>query len=183
MAFVALSAPDVTFAAEGGAAAEQSQEDVAAALMASFQFAFHWEDVPEDIARWDLASVPLRQGDDIPPWGRHATPLACGVDTLTPGVVADQARNITCPVLIAQGVRDVVPRPHSEPSVYSGSADITVFTAPRMAHMHNFASARELFWTRIHAWAESVRPAQRTINVPPSTASVWPVTKPAPSEA
>jgi len=49
-----------------------------------------------------------------------------------------------------------------EPKAYKRSADITVFVCPTMAHMHNFASTRERFWTRLHSWGEAVA-AQRAV--------------------
>jgi len=65
-------------------------------------------------------------------------------------------------VLVAVGERDVVPDPWMEPKAYKRSADITVFVCPTMAHMHNFASTRERFWTRLHSWGEAVA-AQRAV--------------------
>jgi pimeloyl-ACP methyl ester carboxylesterase len=151
-----LPLPEGTVIELAADAAEQSQADVAAAMMASFQFAFHYDDVPAEIAKADMASVPLRMGEEVPAWGVNATPLQCGIDMLTPGIVAAQAAAITSPVLIAQGIRDVVPHPRQEPSAYSSSPDITVFIGSNMAHMHNFASTREQFWRRIQVWAEGL---------------------------
>jgi pimeloyl-ACP methyl ester carboxylesterase len=153
-----LPLPEGTFAqvpasADGGAL---SQEDVAAALMASFQWVFHFDDVPAGIATLDMASVPMREGDEVPSWGRRAASLPCGVDMLTPGVVAAQAAAIAVPVLIAQGERDVVPHPRDEPAAYSSSDHVTVVRIPAMAHMHNFASTREQMWRAIHAWGQSL---------------------------
>ena len=45
-----------------------------AAPMASFLWVFHFDDVPADIAALDMASVPMRDGDDVPTWGRRAGP-------------------------------------------------------------------------------------------------------------
>lgn len=75
---------------------------------------------------------------------------------LAPGTVATEAAAITSPVLIAVGERDVVPDPWLEPKAFKSSTDITIFVSPRMAHMHNFASTRELLWERIHAWGAGV---------------------------
>ena len=138
----------------GQAGADLSGDDAAAAMMVSFQWGFHWEDVPEDIAKTDLATVPFRAGDDIPAWA--SPPLPCGVDMLAPDVVAVEAAAITCPVLVAAGERDVVPAPRAEPAAYKSSGDITVHVSATMAHMHNFASTREGFWQRIHRWGASV---------------------------
>lgn len=133
-----------------------AQAAVQAALMESMRFAFHWEDVPAQIVDADLASVPVRGGDDVASWGKGAAPLPCGIDMLTPGIVSEQAAAITTPVLVAVGVRDVVPHPRSEPSAFTGSGDITVYVAPTMAHMHNFASTREQFWARIQTWGDAI---------------------------
>jgi pimeloyl-ACP methyl ester carboxylesterase len=155
-----LPLPEGTFAQvptspDGGA---PSQEDVTAALMASFRWVFHFDDVPADIAALDMASVPMRDGDDVPTWGRRAASLPCGVDMLKPGVVAGQAAVIAVPVLIAQGERDVVPHPRDEPAAYSSSDHVTMVRIPAMAHMHNFASTRERMWHAIHAWGQSLLP-------------------------
>src|SRR5260370_29474731 len=83
----------------GQAGADLSGDDAAAAMMVSFQWGFHWEDVPEDIAKTDLATVPFRAGDDIPAWA--SPPLPCGVDMLAPDVVAVEPPAITCPVRVA----------------------------------------------------------------------------------
>ncbi|MCW2527843.1 MAG: hypothetical protein JWM76_2703 [Pseudonocardiales bacterium] len=135
---------------------EAAREAVTDALMASFRWVFHWEDVPADIAAADMATVPMRDGDNVVAWGINARPMACGIDMLTPGIVATQAAAITTPVLIAQGIRDVVPTPRSEPVAYSSSSDITVYVAPTMAHMHNFASTRGQFWARLQSWGDAL---------------------------
>ena len=70
-------------------------------------------------------------------------------------MVGAEAAAVAVPVLVGTGERDTVPDPGAEPSAYPG-ADVTVFAAPRMAHMHNFASTREILWTRSHAWGDAV---------------------------
>ena len=47
--------------------------------------------------------------------------------------------------------------PRGEPRAYESAASVDLFVCPRMAHMHNFAGTRELFWTRIETWADWVR--------------------------
>jgi pimeloyl-ACP methyl ester carboxylesterase len=76
---------------------------------------------------------------------------------VAPGAVASEAAAINVPVLVAVGERDVVPNPWMEPFAYKSATDLSLFVCPRMAHMHNFASTRELFWQRIHLWGEDVR--------------------------
>jgi pimeloyl-ACP methyl ester carboxylesterase len=75
---------------------------------------------------------------------------------MTPGVIAAEAAAVKVPVLIAVGERDVCPEPHAEPTAYRGSSDVSLFIAPRMAHMHNFASTRALLWSRIASWSRRV---------------------------
>ena len=78
------------------------------------------------------------------------------IEMVEPGCVSEEAAAITVPVLVAVGERDVVPDPRAEPQAYAHSPDITVFVAPRMSHMHNFASTREQFWARLHAWGNAI---------------------------
>jgi pimeloyl-ACP methyl ester carboxylesterase len=149
-------AVEVPVSADGGGV---SADELTSALMESFRWAFHWEDVPADVAAWDMASVPLRTGNDLPPWGLRAAALPCGADMLAPGIVAASAASITVPILSAQGERDVVPDPHAEPAAYGSSNHVTVVRIPTMAHMHNFASTRHQIWRAIHAWGEAVSAA------------------------
>ncbi|MCW2547889.1 MAG: hypothetical protein JWN96_2349 [Mycobacterium sp.] len=143
----------VPAAPDGGA---PSPEQVVAALMASFQWTFHWEDVPAEIAAWDMASVPMREGVNLPAWALRGASLPCGVDMLEPGIIAAEAAAVSVPVLVAQGARDVVPEPRREPAAYSAADHITIVSLPTMAHMHNFASTREQMWRAVHAWGESL---------------------------
>jgi pimeloyl-ACP methyl ester carboxylesterase len=119
-----------------------------------FQWSFHWEDEPADWVALDMqASAGLV--DPLPAW-RSATTPACGVYMVAPGAVALEAASIRVPVLIAVGERDVVPDPWAEPKAFKSSGDIQVFVCPRMAHMHNFAHTRGLFWERIQNWGDGV---------------------------
>jgi pimeloyl-ACP methyl ester carboxylesterase len=115
---------------------------------------FHYDDVPRAIVEADLVGFPFRRGV-MPEWGTAKTPL-CAISLLSPGVVAPEAAVIDIPVLVGVGERDVVPDPHEEPRAYRRSPDVTVHICPRMAHMHNFASTREAFWQRLHAWGDGI---------------------------
>lgn len=101
--------------------------------------------------------APLRK--TAPAWGSLTVP-PCAVTMMTPGVVAADAASVKVPVLIAMGERDVCPDPHAEPSAYKGSNDVSLFIAPRMAHMHNFASTRAVLWSRIESWSRRVAAGQ-----------------------
>jgi pimeloyl-ACP methyl ester carboxylesterase len=100
-----------------------------------------------------VGGYPLRK--TAPPWGSLTVP-PCAVTMMTPGVIAAEAAAVKVPVLIAVGERDVCPEPHAEPTAYRGSSDVSLFIAPRMAHMHNFASTRALLWSRIASWSRRV---------------------------
>jgi pimeloyl-ACP methyl ester carboxylesterase len=75
---------------------------------------------------------------------------------MAPGFVKEEAAVIDVPVLMAYGERDVSPAPHLEPSAFPQSRDVSLYIAPEMAHMHNFAATRRLLWDRIAGWAEMI---------------------------
>lgn len=97
--------------------------------------------------------------DDVDPsqcgdgsWTSATYPMGVIASCLTPGVIAPEAAAVTVPVLIALGERDVVADPKGEPRAYLSATSTDLFVCPRMGHMHNFASTRELFWRRIDTW-------------------------------
>ncbi|MDB6061964.1 MAG: hypothetical protein JWM78_2067 [Verrucomicrobiaceae bacterium] len=123
-----------------------------------FGWAFHYDDEPAAMVALDMAASA---GSDAPlPAWRSATTPPCGILMIAPGTVAIEAAAITVPVLAAMGERDVVPNPWMESLAFKSAIDFTLFVCPRMAHMHNFAHTRQLFWQRIHSWGEGVA-AQR----------------------
>jgi pimeloyl-ACP methyl ester carboxylesterase len=119
-----------------------------------FQWSFHYDDEPADIVALDMAAT-AGTADPLPIW-RSATTPPCGVYMVAPGAVALEAASILVPVLVAVGERDVVPDPWAEPKAYQSAIDIGVYVCPRMAHMHNFASSRLLFWEHIQSWGDRV---------------------------
>lgn len=133
-----------------------------------FQWSFHFEDEPAEIVALDMAAA---SGDvaPLPAW-RSATTPPCGIYMLAPGAVALEAAVISVPVLVAVGERDVVPNPRAEPAAYKSADDISVLICPRMAHMHNFASTRELFWQRVHDWGSAIAASRPTYRGGPAAA-------------
>ncbi len=122
-----------------------------------YVFPFHWEDVPEDILRADMAGgYPLRESP--PAWGSKTIPR-CVVAMMSPAYVGEEAAVIDVPVFVGFGERDVSEDPSREPAMFPHANDITVFVVPRMAHMHNFASTRRLLWERSLDWVDDVRRA------------------------
>jgi len=124
---------------------------------------FHWDDVPPEVAEADLARFDAAienrggvSGVPCPPYGSTTTPGYMAAQTLCPGAIAPEAAVVRVPVLSAMGERDVVPDPMAEPKAYRSASSVDVYICPRMGHMHNFASTRELFWQRIAVWADWV---------------------------
>jgi pimeloyl-ACP methyl ester carboxylesterase len=120
---------------------------------------FHYDDVDASLVRRDLEDYPARHGD-VPAWGSATIPATAVLWCLAPGSTLAEAAAIRCPVLVALGERDVLVDPRGEPRAYESAQSVDLFVCPRMAHMHNFAGTRELFWQRLATWADWVR-AQR----------------------
>jgi pimeloyl-ACP methyl ester carboxylesterase len=95
------------------------------------------------------AAVIAADDRTVAAWPRQAY-----VDGLLPGYTAPFAANVTAPVLLAFGDRDIPARPRDDAGFYTAAADITVLTLPDAAHCHNFASSRQLLWDRLGRWAE-----------------------------
>ena len=113
---------------------------------------FHYDDVPQEVIDADVVDFPTRNGK-MTPWGSGTLPLAVSTSCLTPGIIATEAAAVQSPVLVAMGERDVIADPKGEPRAYLSARSVDLFICPRMGHMHNFASTRELFWRRIETWA------------------------------
>lgn len=125
-----------------------------AANIADFKYPFHWEDVPRDILDADMqGGYPIRK--TAPYFGSVSIPV-CAVAMNSPGYFTPEASMIDVPVFIGVGERDVCPNPWAEPSAYWNSKDVSLYVVPHMAHMHNFASTRQLLWRRLGQWSAIV---------------------------
>jgi alpha-beta hydrolase superfamily lysophospholipase len=120
---------------------------------------FHYDDVDGEVVRRDLDDFPSRHGD-LPPWGSATIPMTVALWCVSPGSVLTEAAAIRSPVLVALGERDVLVDPRGDVRAYESASSVDYFVCPNMAHMHNFAGTRELFWRRIETWVAWVR-AQR----------------------
>ncbi len=121
---------------------------------AVFRYAFHWSDVPEEIAVADTQDYPVRHGRSFP-WASATMPGCVDVMAVS-GVVSAAAAEIEVPVLIAMGERDIVPNLHAEAAAFPRSRDVSLYCQTDMAHMHNFAVTRIQLWERIAAWVAGV---------------------------
>jgi hypothetical protein len=131
-------------------------------------WAFHYDDVDpafvaHDLPRFDrpVTEVAAQSTTDCPPWGSLAIPAHVAQLCLSPGAIAPEAAAVMVPVLVAMGERDVIADPKGEGRAYQSATSVDLFICPRMGHMHNFASARELFWRRLEIWAEWVRQSKK----------------------
>ncbi len=116
----------------------------------------HFDDVPIDLVEQDLCH------DGLPAW-RSSTMPAAVFWMLGPGALAPEAAAVIVPVLSAFGERDVGEDPRSEHKAFRHAVDFSSFICPRMGHMHNCASTREIFWSRIHHWGEHVADLKRRL--------------------
>jgi pimeloyl-ACP methyl ester carboxylesterase len=119
-------------------------------IAADSRWCFFHDDVDPDL---------VHHGDPRMPWASATVPGAV-LSVLTPGVVASEAAAIDVPVLVAMGERDIVADPPGEVRAYLSAPSVDLYMCPRMGHMHNFASTRQLLWRRIDTWAAWVA-AQR----------------------
>jgi len=103
---------------------------------------FHLPDVPADLIDEDDLRASL-------------TPANLGRAAMTPGIVAREAAQIECPLLLLYGEVDTSPDPHAEVEFYRACRDITLVVLRGSAHMHNYASTRRDGWRRIAQWLES----------------------------
>ena len=112
------------------------------------QWFYYYEDVLQHLEQYTTR--------ENMPWLSSTIPGLIS-SVMTPGLIAPEAAAIDVPVLMAAGERDVVVDPKGEPGAYLSSNSVDTFVCPRMAHMHNFAGTRTLFWQRIHNWGEWVK--------------------------
>jgi pimeloyl-ACP methyl ester carboxylesterase len=121
----------------------------------AFAWSFHYDDVDPGIYHEDLrGGYPFRT-ESVPAWGSATMPPAAAA-MLAPGVVAEEAAAVDVPVFIGVGERDVCPDPWTEPTSYHSAQQVSLCVVERMAHMHNFASTRQVLWDRLHRWGESL---------------------------
>jgi hypothetical protein len=76
---------------------------------------------------------------------------------MTPGYARPFADAIESPVFLGWGDVDVSSEPHREPSAYPRSRHVTLSIVEDMAHMHNFADARQQLWEDLEAWIPITR--------------------------
>jgi pimeloyl-ACP methyl ester carboxylesterase len=106
---------------------------------------FFLDDVPREVIAADADFVaplpPCYLEEDGGMYGGGTSKYASGVDV---------------PVFLSFAERDAAVSPHLEPTCYPRSPDVTLFLQPRAAHCGNFASSRQLLFSRLGAWTRSL---------------------------
>ena len=144
MAVLGWSNIGVRFEGDEGRAMSDAaaQEGYLPAPRALTRALFHLPDVPADLIEEDDARAGV-------------TPANLGRAAMTPGIVAGDAAQIDCPLLLLYGDVDTSPDPYAEVGLYRSCRDITLVVLRGSAHMHNYASTRRDGWRRIGQWLES----------------------------
>jgi pimeloyl-ACP methyl ester carboxylesterase len=134
--------------------------------LSALQWSSYYDDVPDDVIGTDLSHYEYAPGSEpdssMPglPWAASGFAGHAAQAVLTPGLVLSEAAAVTVPVLTATGERDFIAEPLGEPRAFRSAYSVDLFVCPRMGHMHNFASTRQLLWRRIEAfggWCEALR--------------------------
>ena len=115
------------------------------------RYLFYWHDVPEDVIVTDtsLAStMPLEVAREL------AAPQ---------GPNAKAAAAVDVPILLGFGERDVSRDPLAEPRAYRSATDISVFVLRGSGHCHNLAATRQILWSRVARWIETIAVDERPV--------------------
>lgn len=110
---------------------------------ATLKEGFHWDDVPPEVLAVDNALAV-------------EVPTLLSNESITMGIVSEDAGKIAVPVYICLGERDVSPRPYDEPHYYKSSPYVTLHILPRSGHCQSFASTRMEMIDRIDGWIRSI---------------------------
>ena len=108
------------------------------------RYLFFWDDTPEQLIEYDEGMATV-------------FPLDLARELSSPGGPNERsAGQITSPVLVVFGERDLTNDPFGELGKYPGSSDIRLLRVARSAHCHNMSSSREWMWRRIADWTHEI---------------------------
>ena len=113
-----------------------------------------WNDFFDDVPA-EVRNREITFDGDVPAWRSKTMPSAV-FWMLAPGSLGPEAAAVVVPVLSAFGERDVSEDPRLEQKAFRHAVDFSSFICPRMGHMHNFATTRQVLWSRIHSWGTHV---------------------------
>lgn len=140
------------------------------AAEADFGYLFHWGEAPQvdpttvptdqaSLVGADVAiGLPMRTGDA--PWASRSIPgyVAEVIEAAT-----SRAAEVTCPVLLAAGERDVTHPLADEAAAFTHASGVDTFLLPESAHMHNFAATREELWKRVDVFVHHAATFDRRV--------------------
>lgn len=79
-----------------------------------------------------------------------------GYTSLLPGSSARAAAEVTVPVFVGVGERDIATGHRQIPAEFPSSRDVTLFVLPGAGHNQNVETNREALWERLAGWIASV---------------------------
>ncbi|MEX3953949.1 alpha/beta fold hydrolase [Paraburkholderia sp. EG287B] len=124
--------------------------------LANLRYAYHWENVPRALVDEDMnVGFPVRRLSALPAWITRTFPPFAKI-CLQEGIVAREAANISVPVFLSAGERNVLRDLRQEPTAYRKSVDISLFEITECAHMHNFSPRREAAWRKLQTWMDGI---------------------------
>jgi pimeloyl-ACP methyl ester carboxylesterase len=120
------------------------------AVRHSLEEFFYAPDVPQALKEADAAD---------------ATVFPMGlVDTMLPGIVAEQVSRITCPVFLSYGEAcDFTMTPRRECEAYPKASSITLLLVSGGAHCTNFAAGRVTLWQHLAMWCRAQAVQTRSV--------------------
>lgn len=76
--------------------------------------------------------------------------------SMVPNNVGPEAAQISVPVFIGVGDKDMVGPPHQVPAAFTASQDVTLYVQPGAGHSHFLFPSRTQLFERLAAWAHTV---------------------------
>jgi pimeloyl-ACP methyl ester carboxylesterase len=87
---------------------------------------------------------------------RSSLLLTAGVFSMVPGSCNPECAQITVPVFLGLGDRDMAGPPHLIPANYPGSPDVTLQVLPSTGHAHFLFPGRRPLFERVTGWCEAM---------------------------
>lgn len=76
--------------------------------------------------------------------------------SMVPNNVGPEAAQVSVPVFIGVGERDMVGSPHAVTAAFTASQDVTLYIQPGAGHSHFLFASRTQLFERLAAWARTV---------------------------
>ncbi|ROH86711.1 alpha/beta fold hydrolase [Stagnimonas aquatica] len=76
--------------------------------------------------------------------------------SMIPGNIAPEAAQVSVPVFLGIGERDMVGAPQQVPAAFAGSQDLTLYIQPQAGHSHFLFASRRALYRRLDAWVRTV---------------------------